>query len=162
MSPTQRSLKRARDAGGLAAVVERFNPHARVRVDLFGFIDILVLDEGAGVVGVQTTTAQNLSARVRKVTDDQSLSRIARTWLGKGNRIEFHGWRKAGARWVCRVIDLTLVLGEEKLPLQTTEREPSETDQKILSRCKIKRVCRRLGSASSRSRALPRVTRPSG
>ena len=38
-SPTQRSLKLLRDEGYTAQVVERWNPHARVRQDLFGVID---------------------------------------------------------------------------------------------------------------------------
>ena len=40
-SPTQRTLKRLRDLGYLAEVVERWNPHAKVRNDLFGFGDVM-------------------------------------------------------------------------------------------------------------------------
>lgn len=149
MSPTQRSLKRLREAGATCAIVEKYNSFIKIRQDLFGFIDLLALDEGAGVLGVQTTSAANLQARVRKVTEDRSLALIAKLWLGKGNRLEFHGWRKAGTRWVCRVIDMTMLVGEAELALQVVERAPTETEQKILSRRKINRRDRSAGTPTA-------------
>ena len=42
--PTQRTLARLRQEGALeVAIVEHWNPHARIRQDLFGFIDILAI-----------------------------------------------------------------------------------------------------------------------
>src|SRR5512145_3126336 len=41
--PTKRSLEYLRGQGHLVAVVEKWNPHARVRQDLFGFIDVLAI-----------------------------------------------------------------------------------------------------------------------
>jgi hypothetical protein len=42
-SPTQRSLAECRKRGLTVQVVERWNSHARVRVDLFGVIDLVAL-----------------------------------------------------------------------------------------------------------------------
>jgi hypothetical protein len=64
VSPTQRSLDYLRLKGyPLVAVVERFNPHAMVRQDLFGILDVLAV--GADIVGVQTTSGSNTVSRVR-------------------------------------------------------------------------------------------------
>lgn len=88
-SPTQRTLKRLRDLGYLAEVVEHWNQHAKVRNDLFGFGDVIGLREGE-VLLVQATSGDNVAARVRKA----------------GIRIEVHGWRKlANGRYECRVVD---------------------------------------------------------
>lgn len=96
MSPTQRSLTRLRQEGYLAAVVERFNPHARVRQDLFGFADVVAVRavDPPGVLAVQATTASNLAARRTKVA---ALATV-RVWLAAGNRLELWAWAKRGPR----------------------------------------------------------------
>ena len=94
-SPTVRSLALLRGNGYSAQVVERYNPYAKIRIDLFGFIDLVAIKEGeSGVVGVQTTSASNLSARYKKIL----LIPEARIWLATGNRILLHGWAKKGPR----------------------------------------------------------------
>ena len=113
-SPTQRSLKLLRERGYVAAVTERWNPHARLRQDLFGFIDIVALS-AIGIIAVQTTSGANMAARIAKI---QALP-AAKTWLDSGGLIIVHGWRKVGARgarklWECRHSWLTLVDGEIK------------------------------------------------
>lgn len=103
MSPTQRTLARLRELGYLAAVVEKWNPHARIRQDLFGFVDILAIREGE-VLAVQATSGSNVSARVNKITGSVSLTVIR----AAGWRVEVHGWSKNSAgRVVLRVVDLT-------------------------------------------------------
>jgi hypothetical protein len=98
MSPTQRSLRRLRAAGYTAAVVERWNPGARVRVDLFGFIDIVAIYAGkTGVVGVQSTTTDNQSKRLAKIASEPVATK-ARAWLLCGNTIIVEGWSKKGPR----------------------------------------------------------------
>ena len=105
MSPTQRSLKRARDAGYVAQVVERWNPHSRTRHDLFGVIDVIELRE-SDIVGVQVTSRSNMSSRIAKAQAEPRL----RTWLACGGRFEVHGWAKVkvGKRqlWRVRVVEL--------------------------------------------------------
>lgn len=107
MTPTARSLKELRDDGWMAAVVERWNKFAKVRQDLFGFIDILAV-KGDKTLAVQATSGTNVSARIKKICENQGAS----FWLESPNRfIEVHGWRKVGPRgkrklWECRVIDI--------------------------------------------------------
>jgi hypothetical protein len=47
-----------------------------------------------GLMGIQATTASNLSARVTKALAEPRLF----TWLAAGNRFLAHGWAKKGAR----------------------------------------------------------------
>jgi hypothetical protein len=96
-SPTQRTLVLLRREGFSAAIVERWNPHARVRQDLFGCIDVLaVRADRPGVLGVQATTTANQAARLGKALAAPEL----RAWLAAGNTFEVWGWRKnARGRW---------------------------------------------------------------
>lgn len=89
-SPTQRTLAWCRDNKLTAAVTEKWNPHARIRQDLFGFIDLIYLD-GSKIVAVQTTSGSNAAARVKKIAAEPR----AREWLGSPHRmIVVHAWRK--------------------------------------------------------------------
>jgi hypothetical protein len=111
-SPTQRSLAKWREAGAIAQVVERWNPHAKVRQDLFGCIDIIVI-EGYMTIGVQATTTANSAARIDKALAEPRL----RHWLAAtGNRFVVEGWAKRGVRgarklWVCRTTEITPMHG---------------------------------------------------
>lgn len=96
MSPTARTLAYVRQQGGLAQVVEKWIPRARRRVDLFGWIDVVVLDDGPGVLGIQATTAANVSHRMAKLRDD--CADAMGKWLANGNRLAIHGWAKRGPR----------------------------------------------------------------
>lgn len=89
--PTQRSLNLLRKQGYTCYIVEHFNAFAKVRRDLFGFIDIAALHpDKKGVLGVQTTSGSNLAARITKA---EALDAY-KLWLAAGNAVEFHGWRK--------------------------------------------------------------------
>jgi len=102
-SPTQRSLQLLRDQGYLAEVTERWNPHARVRHDLFGFVDVLAIRD-AEVLAVQATSRSNVAARVTKITEHANLAALR----AAGIRIVVHGWGKlASRRWECRVVDVS-------------------------------------------------------
>jgi vacuolar-type H+-ATPase subunit F/Vma7 len=88
-SPTQRTLKHLRDSGYRAEVVERWNPHARIRQDLFTIIDVLALSE-TEVVAVQTTSASNMKARINKISEADILPLLLKLeW-----RVIVHGWKK--------------------------------------------------------------------
>lgn len=101
-TPTQRSLKLMRDRGYMAAVTERWNSHARIRQDLYGIIDVLAI--GEDIVAVQTTSASNLSARVRKIAESEALPALRKV----GIRVVCHGWRKgANGRWSVREVDVS-------------------------------------------------------
>jgi hypothetical protein len=102
-SPTQRSLAYLRDIGYEVEVVERWNPFAKRRQDLFGFVDILCVKDGE-TLGVQTTSDSNVAARIRKIEDSPMLFALRRA----GWRIEVHGWKrdKSGS-WRLRVEDVS-------------------------------------------------------
>ena len=102
-SPTQRSLKLLRDEGYTAEVTERWNQWARVRQDLFGVIDIVAVKAGCPVLGVQTTSASNVSARIKKAKASPKLA----VWLSAPARFVIHGWKK-GVRGelAVRVVEL--------------------------------------------------------
>jgi hypothetical protein len=101
-TPTQRSLQHLREQGYLVAIVEHWNPHARIRQDLFGWIDLLAIRDGE-TLAVQTT-ASAVAARVKKITEAASLPAVRKA----GWRILVHGWRKnAAGRYVLREVDLS-------------------------------------------------------
>ena len=96
MTPTKLSLRHLRDNGWpLVAVVEHWNPHARIRQDLYGFIDLLAVGT-RGTLAVQTTTAANVAQRIRKIADHPNLPAVR----AAGWSIHVHGWDKRGGRWV--------------------------------------------------------------
>jgi hypothetical protein len=88
-SPTQLSLKHLRKTCDLVQVVEHWNPHCRIRQDLYGIIDILALS-GAETVAVQSTTWGNVSARIKKMRESPNIDAIRKA----GWKILVHGWRK--------------------------------------------------------------------
>lgn len=103
MTPTQRTLAELRKRGLMAAVVERWNAHARIRQDLFGVLDVVAVGDG-GTVGVQATSGSNVSSRVAKLTESDALPLLREA----GWTILVHGWRKnAKGRWVLREVDLS-------------------------------------------------------
>lgn len=116
MTPTQRTLRELRDQGRSYGRVERFvqrpgQPHG-IRIDLFGFIDIIVLDPERGIVGVQSC-GQDFASHYRKIT--QECADLACEWLLCGGKIELWGWRKVklkrggkAMRWQPRVADISL------------------------------------------------------
>lgn len=116
-SPTQRSLAKLRkDGWTLVEVTERWVPFAKVRRDLFQFIDVLAIRANE-TLAVQTTSGANVAARFEKMRLLPSVTH----WLAcPTRRVVIHGWRKVGARgkrktWECREIEI--VLGESGGPL---------------------------------------------
>jgi carbonic anhydrase len=103
-SPTQRTLALLREDGYLAAVVEHWNPHARVRQDLFGIIDVVAVGNRS-TIGVQATSYSNVSARVAKLRDSDTIGRLREA----GWSIFVHGWKKdrKSGRWEVRQVDLS-------------------------------------------------------
>lgn len=103
-SPTQRTLKHLRDLGyPLVQVVEKWNPHARIRQDLFGIIDVVAVSD-TEIVAVQSTSGGNVAARVAKIVESAALPILQRV----GIRVIVHGWRKAAnGRYVLREVDLS-------------------------------------------------------
>lgn len=103
-SPTQRSLKHMRGLGYTCAVVERWNPHARVRQDLFSIIDVLCVKDEK-IVGVQACSGAggDSAERVRKITEHANWPLIC-----KAISIVVQSWRKnAKGRWTLREVELS-------------------------------------------------------
>jgi hypothetical protein len=103
VTPTQRTLAKLRADGWTTAIVEHWNAHARVRQDLFGFIDILALRDGE-TLAVQATSGSNVAARVAKIAESKTAPIVRKA----GWRIEVWGWRKnAAGKHVLRVEDVS-------------------------------------------------------
>jgi hypothetical protein len=102
-SPTQRTLEHLRGNGyPLVQVVEKWNPHARIRQDLFGIIDVLAVSE-IDIIAVQSTSGANVAKRIAKLAESEALPVL----LKAGIRVVVHGWRKnAAGRWVLREVEL--------------------------------------------------------
>jgi hypothetical protein len=88
-----------RDQGYYAEVVEKYNSFTKRRNDFAGFLDILCLGEGE-VVGVQTTSYSNMSARAKKIREHENLEVVRKA----GIRILVHGWVKRNNRWEVKEI----------------------------------------------------------
>ena len=104
-SPTSRSLKKLRDEGWEAGVVERYIAPIRRKVDLFGFADLVAMKPGERPLLVQTTSGSNLAARRAKMAE-LATPAVA---LASGFRIVLHGWTRRkvkrggkAVRWECR------------------------------------------------------------
>lgn len=103
ISPTQLTLRHLRAEGWLAEVTEHWNPHAGVRNDLFGFIDVIAIKPNE-TLAVQATTAANVMSRVHKIADQTNISAVREAGWG----IEVWGWAKKSGRWVLhRRIDVS-------------------------------------------------------
>jgi hypothetical protein len=124
-SPTQRALAYCRRYDWTAQVVEKWNPHARIRQDLFGCIDLVVLDgEAGGVLGVQVTSGSAHAARVKKSLEEPRL----RTWLEAPARFEVWSFAKRGAAgkrklWTLRA--QALVLNDQAIQVVDIEKRPT-------------------------------------
>jgi hypothetical protein len=91
-----------RRRGYLAAVVERWNPYAKIRQDLFGFVDIIAIGKRE-VIAVQCTSGSHVANRVRKIADHENLAAVRKG----GIRILVHGWSKRGRHWSLREVDVS-------------------------------------------------------
>ena len=116
LSPVQRTMNSLRGIGSICAVVEHFNPYSGkfgIRQDLFGIIDILVLDPERGVIGIQVC-GSSYAQHYRKLTIDNIQDTI--NWLSTpGTKLEIWAWRKIkikrgmkAMRWAPRVKELKL------------------------------------------------------
>lgn len=101
----QRSLAYLRELGWTAEIVERWNPHAKVRHDLFGFGDILAIQPGKAPLIVQTTTCAHMAERIAKI---QAEPRCL-TWRAAGGDIVVHGWGLKGPSGARKVWTLSQV-----------------------------------------------------
>ena len=96
MSPTQRTIRELKNQGRMCGIVERFinrpGTHG-IRIDLFGFGDIICCDRVRGIIAIQSC-GQGFAEHYRKITKDEYVANNAIEWLNCGGRIELWGWRK--------------------------------------------------------------------
>lgn len=116
LSPTQRTRGELRKLGRHIGTVERWIPKPGMpgggfRVDLFGFIDLIVMCPGRGIVGVQSC-GNDFAAHYRKITED--CAEMAIEWLKCNAAIELWAWRKVAYKrggklkvWRPRVQEIT-------------------------------------------------------
>ena len=97
MTPTQRSLAECKRRGWEPAqVVERWNAFARVRIDLFGCIDLVAVSPERGIVGIQATSTANVPARIHKI--QTQCNEAISAWVRAGAVLFVWGWAKRGGR----------------------------------------------------------------
>lgn len=107
--PGARTMEHMRKEGFTVAMVERWNPHAMIRQDLYGFGDILAMRAGAGIIAVQACVMGSRTARIAKILAEFR----AKIWLQSGGRIMVFAWRKltrgmVREKWVPEVTEITL------------------------------------------------------
>jgi hypothetical protein len=114
---TQRTLKELRKRGLVCGIVERFNQFGGqfgVRIDLFGFVDLLAMDIiRRKIVAIQSTGQHGHAAHKKKIVGE--CRKNAKLWLRCGGLIELWSWRKLLVKrggkqrqWVPRIEQITL------------------------------------------------------
>ena len=110
MKTSARSLKYLHGLGYESAVtVERRVPPG-ITIDLWNFIDILVLDDHPGVLGVQACSSSDLNPHIKKIQDNP----FAPIFLQRNNRLQIQAWRKVYKKgtkikkWIPRIVDVSL------------------------------------------------------
>ena len=113
-TPTSRTMNHYRRLGYSIGIVERWIAQRGIRKDLFGCIDLVAIKAGEPAVGIQATSASNVSARINKAIAIPEL----RVWLATGARFIVIGWALRDDRWHPRIEELRLGdLGELALPI---------------------------------------------
>ena len=102
-SPTQRSKAYLEKQGYRVAIVETWCPFSRRRKDLYGIIDLLGIRPGE-TLAVQTTSASNVSARVKKIAESDAIADIRAAGWG----FHVHGWKRGtNGRYTLREVDVS-------------------------------------------------------
>lgn len=107
MTPLARSLEYLRNNGLYAESVERWDPYAKVKHDLFGMFDIIAYGSPpCGIVGIQSTVTEKINNRIEKIKSEEYRTRLV-AWLKAGGRVFIHGWSKMGPRGKRKVWELS-------------------------------------------------------
>lgn len=91
VSPTQKTKQWFYKQKLHCDVTERWNPFARIRQDLFNFIDIIAINQG--IWGIQATSFANTLARAKK----SEANPVLKEWL-KFAHFAVWGWKGGGRR----------------------------------------------------------------
>jgi hypothetical protein len=104
-SNTTRSRERLEDMGYAVDVCESYNYFTKKRKDLFGGFDLIGVGP-EGVVFLQTTSRDNISARVRKIADLPAIDAIRKA----GVKLIVDGWDQPGGprtAWRVKSVDVS-------------------------------------------------------
>lgn len=106
-SPAQRTLARLRADGWTAQVVEQWNPHAQIRQDLFGGVDVIAIKLGERPKAIQATTGAHVAARVAKLRQQEACEALCEAFS-----VEVWGWTKYKVavrrrHWRPRIVELS-------------------------------------------------------
>lgn len=80
------SITHAKSMNWLIDKTERWIPYAKIKKDLFGFIDLLAIDPEYNIYGIQATSYSNLNARVNKILTHENYERV------KNSKIQITVW----------------------------------------------------------------------
>ncbi len=116
MTPTARTKQFLERDGYHVSIVEKWNAFAKIRQDLFGFIDILALKPGV-LLAIQVTSTGNMSSRIEKINQ----SPLRDWWVSTGCRLEVHGWSKKGPRGKRKTWQLTRKVLASGVPVRLGE-----------------------------------------
>ncbi len=112
MSATVRTLAYLRERGYHVWIVEKTIPFRGIKVDAFGFMDILAYKpEDSVVLAVQSTVGGEHARHIRKYAEKPLVIQRIKDWVVH-HKFLIISWRKAGARgkrklWTARVEDVT-------------------------------------------------------
>lgn len=113
MSATEKTLALLRKQGYHVWIVEKTIPFRGIKVDAFGFMDILAYkSDDHQVVAVQSTVGSHHAAHLRKYEEKPLVIQRINDWI-KHHKFLIISWRKAGARgkrklWTARVDNITV------------------------------------------------------
>lgn len=92
VKPTWRSMQRLRNQKALVGKVEKYLSHARLTIDLWGFADLVSVQEGQpGTLYIQACITAHIPRRLDKMREPKRAARIRRV-LAAGNRVSIWGW----------------------------------------------------------------------
>ena len=86
MTPMERTLKLFKSRGYLCGIVERFIPARKIKIDLFGIIDLVAVAEHE-ILGVQVC-GSDFAPHVAKILGSET----ALPWLRAGGGLVLVGW----------------------------------------------------------------------
>jgi hypothetical protein len=102
-SPSALTAELLKEQGYIVDTVERWLPGARIRVDLFGFIDQIALKDGE-TLAIQATSWTNVSSRVKKIAECECLGAVRKAnW-----KILVIGWKHlGGTEYAHKIVDVS-------------------------------------------------------
>lgn len=105
MRALERSMKLLRKEGLIVAKAEHWNSFAKIRQDLFGFIDAVALSDKY-IYAIQCVNT-HLPEHIIKIHKNQA----ADVWLSCGGKIVIHNWKQRSKNkkksWHLEIIEIT-------------------------------------------------------